>query len=72
MTTPITTLTSLIRTARRYTPGGVLFPADLRGLFRRTAHLHGITPREVARLYHRAEEAGLLTPTVQTGGRKHV
>lgn len=59
---PILTLAQLIRTAQQHTPGGVLFAADLTGLYRRTASLHGLTPEAVIQMHRDAESAGAIIP----------
>lgn len=49
------------REAERHTPGGVLLEADLIGLRKRVASIHGITPEDLKRwvdLYHVEGMAG--------------
>ena len=52
----LATLDALIRQAQKYTPGGVLLPEDMAGLYRRAAATHGCTPDDLQR-WHGARGA---------------
>jgi hypothetical protein len=54
----LTALDARIAAARLHTPGGVLRPYDMEGLYRRTAHFFGLTAEEVKALHEARTEGG--------------
>lgn len=56
-TAVLATLETHLAAARRHTPFGQLFPADMIGPYRRAAQAHGLTV-EAVQAMHRAQTEG--------------